>query len=166
MNDLTSLFEFKAWANAELLASMAMVDARTHGPALRTAIRTMNHIHVVDQIFQAHLRGEPHSFTATNTPGTPTLQRLTASMAVVDAWYIDHASAARPEVLAEPVRFTFTDGDEGRMTRHEILHHVLAHGLYHRGAVGQVLRGIGTAPPRELYTRFLHAIQPSRRERT
>ena len=68
-----------------------------------------------------------------------------------------------PEQLAQTVAFTFTDGDRGAMTREEILLHVITHGGYHRGNVGQLLKAIGMAPPRELYTRFLHLREPQRR---
>lgn len=35
---------------------------------------------------------------------------------------------------------------------------------YHRGNVGQVLKAISVAPPRDLYTKFLHMSEPGRRE--
>jgi uncharacterized damage-inducible protein DinB len=85
------------------------------------------------------------------------------SVTTVDAWYVRYATALDEPALAEAVSFVFTDGDAGRMTRQQILMHVLTHGGYHRGAVGQVLRSIGMAPPRELYTRFLHGAEPQRR---
>ena len=66
--------------------------------------------------------------------------------------------------LSEFLDFTFTDGDGGRMSREEILLHVLTHGGYHRGNVGQVLKSISIAPPRDLYTKFLHQSEPSRRK--
>ena len=50
-----------------------------------------------------------------------------------------------------------------RMSREEILLHVITHGGYHRGNVGQVLKSISFAPPRDLYTRFLHQSEPARR---
>ena len=49
------------------------------------------------------------------------------------------------------------------MTREEMLLHVITHGAYHRGNVGQVLKSISVAPPRDLYTKFLHQSDPSRR---
>jgi len=57
----------------------------------------------------------------------------------------------------------FTDGDSGRMSREEILLHVVTHGGCHRGHVGQVLKPISVAPPRDLYTKFLHQSEPARR---
>ncbi|WP_423234932.1 DinB family protein [Amphibiibacter pelophylacis] len=60
--------------------------------------------------------------------------------------------------------FTFTDGERGSMTREEMLLHIITHGSYHRGNVGQMLKSIGMNPPRDLYTRFLHAVEPQRRD--
>ncbi len=165
MNDLTSLFRFKLWADAELLQALGGIDAASHPAQHKTAIRTVNHLHVVDQIFRGHLQGVPHGFAATNTPQTPSLAELTPSVGAVDDWYVRYVDGLGEVQVAEEVRFTFTDGDAGCMTRNEILMHVLTHGGYHRGAVGQVLRSVGIAPPRELYTRFLHSTEPQRRTR-
>ncbi|WP_275636783.1 hypothetical protein [Chromobacterium sphagni] len=41
--------------------------------------------------------------------------------------------------------------------------HVITHGGYHRGAAGRILAQQDIAPPRDLYTRFLHDSQPARR---
>jgi uncharacterized damage-inducible protein DinB len=165
MNDFTSLFRFKSWADAELLEALGAIDAASHQAEHKAAVRTVNHLHVVDQIFRGHLQGAPHGFAATNTPHTPTLAELTQSVCTVDDWYVHYVDGLDDARLTEEVRFTFTDGDAGRMTRQEILMHVLTHGGYHRGAVGQVLRSVGISPPRELYTRFLHATEPQRRTR-
>jgi uncharacterized damage-inducible protein DinB len=92
------------------------------------------------------------------------LQALGAAMRALDAWYIDHVAGLGAQSLQERVRFTFTDGDAGLMTREEILLHVITHGGYHRGQAGQVMRGASVAPPRDLYTRFLHSSEPGRRQ--
>lgn len=159
---LQSLFQYKAWANAELFAKLATLPAE-HADALNTSIRTLNHIYVVDRIFRAHLAGEPRPFDATNTKETPSLQQLRAEVEATDAWYVDYVSRLPESALAEALSFTFTDGDAGRMTREEMLLHVTAHGAYHRGNVGQVLKSIGVNPPRDLYTKFLHTSEPARR---
>lgn len=162
---LLSLFQYKAWANAELFGELRQVDDQTHAAERHTAIRVLNHIHVVDRIFVAHLSGKAHAYTATNTPETPTLDELQAAVAETDRWYIDHVRGLTPQKLAEPVSFDFTDGGRGCMTREEMLAHVITHGGYHRGAVGATMRQAGVAPPRDIYTRFLHAAEPERRER-
>jgi len=160
---LQTLFGYKAWANAELLAALGGIDAAAHSSALHSAIRVLNHAHVVDCIFKGHLSGVPHGYSATNTQSTPTLPALAAAVREVDAWYVAYVADLAPSALQDPVRFQFTDGDSGLMTREEILLHVIAHSGYHRGQAGQVMRGASVAPPRDLYTRFLHASEPERR---
>lgn len=162
IQSLSSLFGHKAWANAELFSVLAALP-EAHAEQRHTCLRTLNHIHVVDNIFRAHLSAEPSLFDATNTKTTPSVGQLREAVEATDAWYLAYVTALRPQALSEVLVFTFTDGDRGRMSREEILLHVLTHGGYHRGNVGQVLKSISVAPPRDLYTRFLHQHEPARR---
>lgn len=160
---LLSLFQSKVVANAEIFSALEQIDPATHEKERHALTRLMNHIHVVDQIFAAHLSARPHAFTGVNTPETPTLSELKDSAAQLDQWYVDYLRALDPAALEEQLSFTFTDGQAARMSREEILAHVAMHGGYHRGAVGKVLQQIGITPPRELFTSFLHRQQPERR---
>jgi uncharacterized damage-inducible protein DinB len=162
---LQSLFRHKAWANEELFAELAKVDPVKHATERHTAIRLLNHLHVVDQIFAAHLRGEAHGHTATNTSETPTLEALRDAVAKCDRWYIEHSAALTPEALSEPLVFVFTDGQPGRMSREEMLAHVATHGSYHRGAVGRIMATVAVPPPPDLFTVYLHQSEPQRRVR-
>ena len=164
LSSLTSLFAYKAWANNELFAALASVDAAAYPAQVHKAIRILNHVYVADRIFQAHLEGRAHGYKATNTQETPALEALTAAVRELDAWYLAYASGLPPAALQEEIRFTFTDGDSGRMRREEILLHIITHGGYHRGAAGEVIGTASVAPPRDLYTRFLHATEPGRRQ--
>lgn len=159
---LRSLFAYKAWANGELFTLLATLPPE-YAEQLHTCMRTLNHIYVVDRIFRAHLSGEPRPFDATNTRRTPALPQLRADVEATDTWYVDYVSALPPSAYSEILDFVFTDGDRGRMSREEILLHVVTHGGYHRGNVGQVLKSISVAPPRDLYTKFLHQNEPARR---
>ncbi len=161
---LASLFAQKSWANRELFDVLASVTSAEHAASLHTAIRTLNHIYVVDRIFRAHLAGETHPYTATNTPETPELGELHFAVAETDLWYEDYVARIDAPALAQSLVFQFTDGDAGRMTREEMLFHVLTHGSYHRGNVGQILKNLSVAPPRDLLTKFLHVREPSRRQ--
>ena len=159
---LISLFGHKAWANSELFAALDKLPAE-HAEPLNISIRTLNHIYVVDRLFRARLAGEPAPFEATNTKATPTLGQLRDDVAATDAWYQNYVSSLTEEKASEVLDFIFADGDKGHMSREEILLHVITHGGYHRGNVGQVLKSISIAPPRDLYTKFLHQSEPDRR---
>ncbi|WP_434213198.1 DinB family protein [[Pseudomonas] boreopolis] len=121
-------FAYKAWANAEILDALARIDASRYPEQRKLAIRLVNHTHVVDRIFAAHLSGARHGFQDTNTPETPTVERLREQVAESDAWYRDYVGRLDRQSLHESIAFIFTDGDSGTMTREEILFHVLAHG--------------------------------------
>ena len=156
---LQSLLRQKAAINEEFFAVLETVAADD-----RVApIRLMNHIYVVDRIFMAHLRGEPHGYAATNTPETPTLEGLRDAVLASDRGYLEFVDALTPPQLAQAVDFTFTDGQHGRMSREEMLGHVITHGSYHRGELGQMFKRISAAPPRDLFTAYLHRAEPQRR---
>ena len=161
---LMSLFGYKACANKELFAVLASLDTVVHPKEAHKAIRILNHDYVVDCIFKAHLVGDTHGYRATNTTETPSLQALTSSVRELDSWYVAYVENLDLSALCEQVRFAFTDGDLGLMSREEILLHVITHGGYHRGAAGQVLDSVAVSPPRDLYTRFLHMFQSERHQ--
>lgn len=160
---MASLFGYKAWANAELFGLLAEIDVAQHAARVHQALRVLNHVYVVDCIFQAHLQGHPHNFAATNTPETPSVLALWDGVQRLDAWYVSQVAGLSSDALHQQLAFRFTDGDPGLMTREEMLLHVVTHGGYHRGAAGEILRAAGVAPPRDLYTRFLHSSEPQRR---
>jgi uncharacterized damage-inducible protein DinB len=162
-NLLTSLFKYKQWANQELFASMRELDLTRHQTERHSAIRILNHIYVVDSIFWANLHGRPHHYLATNTEQTPTLDALLTAVSASDAAYLSYLETLDAEAFDETIHFVFTDGGRGKMTRAEILMHVITHGGYHRGAVGRVLSQLSIAAPRDIYTKFLHESEPSRR---
>ena len=161
---LQSLFRQKAAINEEFFAVIGRVDAEAHAAERHALIRLMNHIYVVDRIFAGHLRGEPHGYEATNTPETPTLAALRDAVLASDRGYLELVDALTLPQLAQSVDFTFTDGQRGRMSREEMLGHVITHGSYHRGEVGQMLKRISATPPRDLFTAYLHRAEPQRRE--
>ncbi len=163
MNSFSALFAQKSWANNELFNLLATVGSDDNAAVLHAAIRMLNHIYVVDNIFKAHLVGDLHGYSSTNTQATPELAELQFAVAETDAWFEQYISAISADDLSERITFKFTDGDSGTMTREEMLFHVITHGCYHRGNVGQMLKAISIAPPRDLLTKFLHLSEPERR---
>ncbi len=162
---LQSLLREKAWADEALVAAVMALDESAQAEARQAATRTLNHIHVVDRIWAAQLEGRAHGYEATNTKEMPALADLAAGFREMGRWFVDYASGLDAARLAEPVDFVFTDGQNGRMTREEILAHVVTHGSYHRGAVGRVLVNAGVSPPGDALTVLLHLEQPQRRSR-
>jgi len=163
---LRSHFNYQAWANHELLEKMEGFDPDQHREERHTALRLMNHCYVVNQIFVGHLIGKAHSFSADNTPDTPTLDELRCAVAALDQWYVEYVRTVSPERLSESVPFVFTDGDKGYMSREEMLNHVVMHGCYHRGEIGRIMRQGSIGLPWDTYAVYLHRTEPSRRLNT
>lgn len=136
---LKSLLVYQAWANDELLEKLAGLDPHDNEMKRLAALRLMNHIHVVSRIFAARVTGADHGYASDNTEETLEPAELRAAMAESDRWYLDYIETVSKQRLAQPVAFTFTDGDKGCMTRQEMLTHVVLHGGYHRGEIGRML---------------------------
>lgn len=162
---ISSLYQYKAWANEALFSRFEAIDQQLHASQCQAMLRILNHIYVVDRIFAGHLTNTPHGYSGTNTPDTPELEQLHQQVKESDRWFVQYCATLSAPELEQSIEFTFTDGQPGRMTREEMLAHVVTHGGYHRGAVGRMLTQIQVSPPRDVFTGFLHQSQPERRSR-
>jgi uncharacterized damage-inducible protein DinB len=162
-NTLRYLFEYKAWANEELLAALARLGADS--PVTRLAIKALSHTYVVDRIFAAHLRRQAHDYRSANMLEMPTLEKLSADMRNCDREYVDYVSALDRDQLTEQIDFEFTDGAPGRMSREEMLMHVITHGIGHRGQVSAIMLLNSSALPKDGFTTYLHDAEASTRRR-
>jgi len=162
---LRKLFDYHAWANDDLFDALEKLDPERYGAELQTALRLINHVHVVSRIFAAHLEGTAHGYSSDNTEETPTLNALRAALTESDRWYCDYLRRIPATNLSEQIAFIFTDGDRGLMSREEMLTHVALHAGYHRGEVGRLLWQAGITPPWDTFAVFLHRSEPSRRMR-
>jgi uncharacterized damage-inducible protein DinB len=160
---LQRLFRYKAWANDQLLTALAELGDAS--PITELAIKALSHTYVVDRIFAAQLRGRSHGYTSANLSEMPTLAALSADIRASDAEYLDHVSAPGGAELAERLDFTFTDGRPGRMSREEMLLHVITHGVGHRGQISAVMLLNGKSPVIDGFTTYLHNAEASTRRR-
>jgi len=160
---LRRLFQFKAWANDELLTALARLGHES--PITRLAIKALSHTYVVDRIFIAHMTRKAHAYASANLSEMPTLENLSADIRKSDREYIDYVSALDRDQLAERIDFAFTDGAPGRMSREEMLMHVITHGVGHRGQVSAVMLLNSAPPAKDGFTTYLHEAEASARRR-
>ena len=164
MNDtLQRLFQYKAWANDELLTALSRLDGES--TVTHLAVKALSHSYIVDRIFAAHLRRKAHIYASANASELPTLERLSAEIRTSDRDYLDYVATLDRDQLAERIDFAFTDGAAGRMSREEMLLHVITHGVGHRGQVSAVLLLNGISPARDGFTIYLHEAEASTRRR-
>ena len=160
---LLRLFRYKAWADDVLLNELARLGDKSAIVGL--AIKALSHSYIVDRIFAAHLRRQAHAYESANTSELPTLENLSAAVWESDREYIDYVAALDSGQLAEQIDFTFTDGASGRMSREELLMHVITHGIGHRGQISAVMLLNSAQPAKDGFTTYLHEAEASTRRR-
>ncbi|MDR2334792.1 MAG: DinB family protein [Burkholderiaceae bacterium] len=151
INTLKMLVRYKRWANGLTFKNVLELP---EGEALRqrptrfgNMVHTLNHVYVVDDIFRHHLQGKKHCYIARNTEHTPIVGDLWAAVQEMDRWYVDLVDTWLEEDLAKVVHFEFVGGGQGSMTREQIVLHVVNHGTYHRGFVGDMMYQVPYTPP-------------------
>ena len=156
---------YKAWANRitfpRVLALPEGEATRERPTHFKSIAFTLNHIYVIDSIFQAHLENRRHGYTARNTPTCPPLAELWEAVQAMDKWYVDLSDRLSDDELSEMVHFQFVDGGDGAMTRGEIILHVVNHATYHRGFVGDMLNQEKVVPASSDISVFLRDARPS-----
>lgn len=159
----TKAFQYKQWANNELLDLGEEQFPQLPENDATFFIRILNHTTVVDSLFISRIQGEPEKYRGDNTVETPTLAELRKTMHRNDSWLVDYAQSASDQELKRVVSFTFVDGDKGQLSVEEILIHLLTHGSNHRGMASRTLAENNLERPKDTFTRYLHQTDPSRR---
>ena len=145
------LTRYMAWANERIFDAVAGLPegeaTKPRRSVFKNIVHTLNHVYVIDLIFQAHLEGRAHGFTARNTPDHPPLDELRHMQRGLDDWYIAWSDRLSDSELDRKLHFTFVGGGEGTMTCAEILMHLVNHTTYHRGQVASKLKRFGIEQP-------------------
>ncbi|MDK1311086.1 DinB family protein [Pseudoalteromonas ardens] len=161
--DFSKAFQYKKWANNELLDIGEQQFSRLPESDATFFVRILNHTTVVDSLFISRILGEPEKYNGDNTIETPTISELRDTMNQNDSWLVQYAGEASREDLEKVVSFKFVDGDTGQMLIEEILLHLLTHGSNHRGMASRVLAENNLERPKDTFTRYLHQVEPLRR---
>jgi len=142
---------YKRWADELIFQAVQALPpgelTRERPTLFKTIINTLNHIYVVDLVWQAHLEGRPHGISALNTVLHEDVAELWRAQRAIDDWYVELSDVLSDQQLCEVVAFEFLDGKKGALSRGDILLHVVNHTTYHRGWVADLFFQIPLAPP-------------------
>ena len=162
-----TLARYKSWADDLTLNAVAVLPpgeaARERPTLFKSIIGTLNHSYVVDLIWQAHLEGREHGFTARNVMPHPELEALTVAQRRANEWLLAWSAAQSAASLREVVSFRQVSGEQGTMTRGEILLHIINHATYHRGWVSDLFCQVPQKPPTTDWNVYLLAERASAR---
>ena len=156
-----SLARYKTWADNLTLSAVAALPAgeaaRERQTLFKSIIGTLNHSYVVDLIWQAHLEGREHGFSARNLVLHAEPGALAAAQRQANEWLTAWVAEQSDASLRAPVTFTLVSGTQGTMTRGEILLHIVNHATYHRGWVSDLFFQIPAKPPTTDWNVFVQA---------
>jgi uncharacterized damage-inducible protein DinB len=108
------LADYKRWANQRLFDSLAALPPgevnKERVSVFKNMIGTLNHIYVVDCIWQAHLEGRGHGIKTSHDLLHPDLAELRLAQKDIDHWYCDWSERQTNASLDKPVEFSFVSG--------------------------------------------------------
>jgi uncharacterized damage-inducible protein DinB len=152
-----TLVHYKRWATNGLNSVIAENLDRIAADERILVLRLLDHIQVVDEIFSRNLEAQPHGYRAPRSAELPSFDVLADTARATADWYADYADALLPEEVDEAISFPFSNGENARMTRGEILLHVAMHAAGHRGQAALLLQKNGIQPWPDRMTDFLKA---------
>lgn len=152
---LVTLMELKKFQEIAFYDLLLSPECQSLPEVVRAGSYWLNHIHIVDKIFRAHLCGEKHGYQSTVSDDIPDLQLLRRQAVDSNEWLLTYARSMNADTATERVHFTFTDGTPGEMTREEILLHLLTHAIYHLSTCSPLLEKNALPIPPMLLTTML-----------
>ncbi len=74
------LTRYNAWADEVIFEAVAKLPegeaTKPRQSIFKNMLHTLNHIYVIDRVFQAHVEGREHGYQARNTETNPPLAEL------------------------------------------------------------------------------------------
>ncbi|MDA0708309.1 MAG: DinB family protein [Proteobacteria bacterium] len=159
---LHKLMNYKIWADHitydHILKLPPSELTKVRDTNFKTIAHTLNHIYVVEDIFKAHLTGQKHGYDARNTKETPPIEKLWNSVQLMNDWYLNIVHNTSQSALSEVIEFEFVGGGMGKMSREDIILHIVNHATYHRGFVSDLMYQIPVNMPSNDYPVFLRDV--------
>lgn len=143
---------YNTWSNKVWFDAIAALppgeDVKERKSLFKNMVHTMNHIYIIDVIWQAHLEGRDHRMTARNSPDYPPLNELREKQSAIDKWYELWSDRQTDETLDDRRPVVLIGGNRVVMSLGEMLMHLYHHTAYHRGFVGDMFYQVqGCRPP-------------------
>lgn len=145
------LSQYKRWADQVFFESLGTLPpgelGKDRAGPLKSMIATLNHIFVVDRIWQAHLEHREHGYTSRQEMPHPELGELWQAQQEVNDWFVSWSARQTDASLEQAIDFAFVSGNRGTMTAGAMLLHAVNHATYHRGWLVQMYFEIPAMPP-------------------
>ena len=155
--DLYTLYDYNAWANARSLAAAEPLTPeqflRDLGNSFPSVRDTLAHILAAEWIWLRRWLGESPSGLppAAGFPSVRSLRDRSAAIERERRAFLEELDEAR---LTQPLTYRDIAGRSASLLLVHSLQHVVNHGTYHRGQVITLLRQLGAVPVSTDLSRF------------
>ncbi|MBV7332617.1 DinB family protein [Chloroflexi bacterium TSY] len=144
------LFEYNYWASAKiLLAALSLTNEQFIAPAFfpNGSLRgTLVHIVSAEWIWRLRVNEGIYPATLLSQDDFPTFDDVISRFNQEEAKMREYLGRLTNSKLAEPVRYTHTNGEEYSQILWQILVHVVMHGMQHRAEAAAILTDFGHSP--------------------
>ena len=131
-------FVYNAWANREVIASLAVAPAPPSRPR-----QLLAHILAAESLWFVRIRSQPQILPV--WPDLSLDECVAQNTDLASMWdkYLDQLS---PAALSNEVSYKNSKGEPWSSTVQDILTHVILHSAYHRGQIASLMRAAGQQP--------------------
>ncbi len=159
MNIAQRLMRYKVWADIKTYQFMDTLPLeeiiKSRETYFGSILHTLHHVYIVEDIFNAHLENRSHGYEARKTDTPPSFTDLWESVQNMNDRWIEMVDQLNDLSLNEVVQFKFLNGEDGNMTRLEMVTHIVNHASYHRGYVDILVEQIPAEAPASDFPVFL-----------
>jgi uncharacterized damage-inducible protein DinB len=154
LSTLRQLIAYEAWADAQYLHVLFIYERVYADEGIRSKLE---HIHTVQRIYLAMLRGEKVDF-ANYTQPFPTPEALAASFREYHTAMREFAAGWTEQWLSEPLPIDWFKNH--KPTRGEAMMQVILHGQSHRGQNATRMHDLAWKPPTTDFVLWVDKGQP------
>jgi uncharacterized damage-inducible protein DinB len=149
-NYLLSLLDYGVWANEEFFKTIRELPAdevtKQRESLMNSILKSVNHLLVIDKVWMAHMREEKHSFENLQTVLHEDLDDLWTAKKQTEQEIRDYVSGLSEDELEEVVTYELIGGNTGSLPRYMIITHLVMHGGFHRGFIGDMFGQVPVRP--------------------
>ncbi|WP_194790731.1 DinB family protein [Pseudomonas sp. UFMG81] len=145
------LANYKHWADKLMYESLAALPpeelAKEHAGPLKNIMGILNHVYVIDRIWQGHVLERDHGHLSKMEIPYPDFTNLRKAQKEINEWFVSWAAHQTDSSLSRELHFNFLSGRPGVMTIGTMFLHTVNHSTFHRGWLTQIFFEIPAPPP-------------------
>lgn len=147
----TMLARYNRWADQVLFDSLAALPpnelVKERAGPLKSIIGILNHVYVIDRIWQGHVLGRDHGHQSRMEVPHPDFINLRNAQEEINEWFLSWTAQQTDGSLSRELEFKFLSGQSGVMTTGSMFLHTVNHATFHRGWITQLYFEIPAVPP-------------------